>query len=226
MPTDGEFTTLVDALEETSYVTLGCSALTVGTYQKPFISLVNETSLGDIKTPRQQRLKERRMRWNLKATYIPGKQLGGTDALSRYAVRKPSDETAYRIFSSSHATTTEEYSLAALVDDLPPVTGSDLRFATDGDKGLATQYSTLLESEGHVDRTRSQNSYTRITEGTSVVHPSLCTSRNNIIEVEIRKEHVLAKHGDRYRQNPQSLHIMQCPVSQSISRAAHNPSTT
>ena len=136
-PTDGEFTALVDALEKTAYFTLGCSDLTVGTDHKPLISIVNETSLGDIKTPRQQRLKERLMRWNLTATYIPGKLLGGTDALSRYGIRNPSDETAYRIFNSSLATATEERSLAAVVSDLPPVTASDLAMATDGDKDLA-----------------------------------------------------------------------------------------
>ena len=73
-------------MEKTAYFTLGCSDLTVGTDHKPLISIVNETGIGDIKTPRQQRLKERLMRWNLKATYIPGKLLGGTDALSRYSM--------------------------------------------------------------------------------------------------------------------------------------------
>ena len=124
-------------MEKTAYFTLGCSDLTVGTDHKPLISIVNETSLGDIKTPRQQRLKERLMRWNLKAVYIPGKLLGGTDALSRYGVRKPSDETAYRIFSCSLATATEEHSLARVVSDLPPITASDLVMSTDGDKDLA-----------------------------------------------------------------------------------------
>ena len=40
-----------------------------------------------VKTPRQIRLKEKLMRWDLKVVYIPGKHLGGTDALSRYGVR-------------------------------------------------------------------------------------------------------------------------------------------
>ena len=107
-------------MEKTAYFTLGCSDLTVGTDHKPLISIVNETSLGDIKTPRQQRLKERLMRWNLKATYIPGKSLGGTDALSRYGVRKPSDETAYRLFNSSLAAAAEDNnSLATVAMKMP-----------------------------------------------------------------------------------------------------------
>ena len=152
-PTDGEFTALVDALEKTAYFTLGCSDLTVGTDHKPLISIVNETSLGEIKTPRQQRLKERLMRWNLKAVYIPGKHLGGTDALSRYGVRKPTDETAYRIFSHSLATASEEHSLTALVSDLPPVTSSDVVMATDGDNRVSAGYlfsiSILIKSPLH-----------------------------------------------------------------------------
>ena len=33
------------------------------------------------------------MRWDLKVIYIPGKSLGGTDALSRYGVRGNNDES-------------------------------------------------------------------------------------------------------------------------------------
>ena len=61
------------------------------------------------------------MRWNLKATYIPGKLLGGTDALSRYGVRNPSDETAYRIFNYTLATGTEEH-WPVICHLSPPVT--------------------------------------------------------------------------------------------------------
>ena len=94
---------MVNALEKTAY-------FTVGTDHKPLISIVNETGLGEIKTPRQQRLQER-----LKATHIPGKLPRGIDALSRNVVRKPSEETAYRIFSCSLATASEENSIATLV---------------------------------------------------------------------------------------------------------------
>ena len=77
-PTDGEFTALIDALEKTAYFTLGCKNLTVGTDHKPLIFIIQSTDLGDIKTPRQQRLKERIMRWNLTVTYVPGMHLGDT----------------------------------------------------------------------------------------------------------------------------------------------------
>ena len=39
-----------------------------------------------VKTPRQIRLKERLMRWDLMVIYIPAKSLGGNDTLSRYRV--------------------------------------------------------------------------------------------------------------------------------------------
>ena len=78
-------------MEKTSYFTLGCKNLTVGTDHKPLISIIQSTDLGDIKTPRQQRLKERIMRWNLTVTYVPGKHLRGTDALSRYGIRSHND---------------------------------------------------------------------------------------------------------------------------------------
>ena len=67
---------------------------TVGADHKPLISIVNETSLGDIKTPRQQRLKERLMRWNLKVVYIPGKLLGAQMFSQDMKSGSQSDETA------------------------------------------------------------------------------------------------------------------------------------
>ena len=76
-------TALVDALEKTSHFTLGCKSLTIGTDHMPLLPIIHCTNLGEIRTQRQQTLKERLMRWNLTATYVPGKHLGGTDALSR-----------------------------------------------------------------------------------------------------------------------------------------------
>ena len=56
----------------------------MGTDHQPLIPIINGTDLENVKTPRQIRLKERLMRWDLKVTYIQGKNLGGTEALSRY----------------------------------------------------------------------------------------------------------------------------------------------
>ena len=96
-PTEGEFTALIEGLEKTAYFTLGCANLTVGTDHKPLIPIINGTDLSTVKTPRQHRLRERLLRWNLNAQYIPGKLLGGTDALSRYGVREADDETVSRL---------------------------------------------------------------------------------------------------------------------------------
>jgi hypothetical protein len=56
-------------------------------------SIINGTGMEKVKTPRQIRLKEKLLRWNLRVVYIPGKFLGGKDALSRYGVRDNNDET-------------------------------------------------------------------------------------------------------------------------------------
>ena len=122
------------------------------------ISIINDTILGEIKTPRQQRLKEKLMRWNL-TTYVPGKNLGVTDALSRYGVRAHNDDTVYGVFSSALAAAEEDNAilanlllnisgredisgshrenLSALDSSHPPVSISDLVMATDKDKSLA-----------------------------------------------------------------------------------------
>merc|ERR1711867_114358 len=92
-PNDGEFTGLVDALEKTAHFTLGCKSLTVGTDHQPLIPIIEGMGLEKVKTPRQIRLKERLMRWDLKVVYVPGKNLGGTDALSRYGICSHNDET-------------------------------------------------------------------------------------------------------------------------------------
>jgi hypothetical protein len=81
-PTDGEFMGLVDALDKTAYFTLGCKSLTVGTDHQPLIPIINGTDMVKVKTPRHIRLKKKLLRWDLRVVYIPGKFLGGTDALS------------------------------------------------------------------------------------------------------------------------------------------------
>jgi hypothetical protein len=91
-PTDGEFTGVVDALEKTAYFTLGCKSLTVGTDHQPLIPIINGTDMEKVKIPRQIRLKEKLLRWDLRGVYIPGKFMGGRDALSRYGVRDNNDE--------------------------------------------------------------------------------------------------------------------------------------
>ena len=163
-PTDGEFTALVDALEKTSHFTLGCKSLTVGTDHMPLLPIIHSTNLGEIKTPRQQRLKERLMRWNLIATYVPGKHLGGTDALSRYGIRAHNDETVNDInwgelspdiseearkdeetHKALHSLLADqdsppgdwgEHSLFSLNMSHPPVTSADIVMATDKDASL------------------------------------------------------------------------------------------
>ena len=86
--TDGELTALVDGLEKTAYFPFGCDKLIVGTDHRPFIPIINGSDLSSVKTPRQFRLREKLLRWNITAQNIPGKLLGGTDPLSRYGIRE------------------------------------------------------------------------------------------------------------------------------------------
>ena len=66
---DGEFTGLVDALDKTAYFRLGCKSLTVETDHQPLITIINGTDMEKVKDPRQIKLKEKLMRWDLRVVY-------------------------------------------------------------------------------------------------------------------------------------------------------------
>ena len=144
-PTDREFTGLVDALKKKAYFTLGCKSLTVGTNHQPLIPIINGTNMEKVKTPRQIRLKEKLLRWDLRVVYIPGKFLGGTDALSRYGVRDNNDEKV-NWMTEITKNMAEVDSIAPWSDDTlcymtgsqPPVTEKDILSKTSTDKVLTT----------------------------------------------------------------------------------------
>ena len=85
-PTEGELFGVYNALHKTRYFTLGCPHLYVGTDHTPLLGLLENTDLDSIDSPRLVKLKEKTFRWSFKISFIPGKQIGGTDALSRYGV--------------------------------------------------------------------------------------------------------------------------------------------
>ena len=151
-PTDGEFTGLVDALEKTAHFTLGCKSLTVGTDHQPLIPIIEGTDMEKVKTPRQIRLKEKLMRWDLRVAYVPGKNLGGTDALSRYGVRVNNDETVNWISmmvtnmaDKDSVAPWSEDSLCAMTGSQPPVTQREILAATTTDKSLTRLKSHILQ---------------------------------------------------------------------------------
>ena len=96
-----------------------------------------------MKTPRQHRLRERLLRWNLSAQYIPGKLLGGTDALSRYGIREVEDETV-NWMSDLHRYIAEveeespwpEETLSYLGLQNPPISYQDVISATQSDNTM------------------------------------------------------------------------------------------
>ena len=128
-PTDGEFTGLVGALEKTAHFTLGCKSLTVGTDHKPLIPIIERTNLGNVKTPRQIRLKERLMRWDLRVIYIPGKNLGGTVNWLSLITKNMADVASNAPWSDD--------SLCTMTGSQPPVTEREIVDTTSSDKTLS-----------------------------------------------------------------------------------------
>ena len=89
--TEGELLAQADALLKTKYFTLGCPQLILGTDHMPLLGLHANRNLDSIDNPRLVRLKQKTLGWRFQVVYIPGKRIGGTDALSRYGVRHCSD---------------------------------------------------------------------------------------------------------------------------------------
>ena len=86
-PTEGELLGVANCLNKTKYFTLGCPHLYVGTDHKPLLGILDGSPLEKLDNPRLVRLKEKTLGWLFKTVYVPGRELGGTDALSRYGVR-------------------------------------------------------------------------------------------------------------------------------------------
>ena len=76
-----------NGLLDTKSFTPGCPHLYVGTDHKPLLGLLGDTAIEKIDNPWLVRLKEKTLGWHFQMLYIPGKLLGGTDALSRYGVK-------------------------------------------------------------------------------------------------------------------------------------------
>ena len=83
-PIEGECLGVVNALYKTRYYTQGCDKLVIGTDHKPLVPVLESKNLEDISNPRLLRLKEKTYGWRFKSMHIPGRKLGGPDALSRH----------------------------------------------------------------------------------------------------------------------------------------------
>ena len=194
-PTDGEFTGLVDALEKTAHFTLGCKSLTVGTDHQPLIPIIEGMDLEKVKTPRQIRLKERLMRWDLKVVYIPGKNLGGTDALSRYGVRGNNDETVNWI-SMITRNMAEVDSIAPWSDDTlcsmtgtqPPITEREVMDTTASDKTLSLLKKQISDGfpETKAELQASLQPYWRVKDMLSVYGDVIYMGDRVVVPEELR----------------------------------------
>ena len=85
-PTEGELLAAADALKKTKYYTLGCPNLFIGTDHQPLLGVFANKDLDTIDNPRIVKLKEKTLGWSFTPVYIPGKKIGGTDALSRHGI--------------------------------------------------------------------------------------------------------------------------------------------
>ena len=152
-PTEGELLGVVNALEKTKYFTLGCPHLFVGTDHKPLLGLLSlETPLEKIDNPRLVRLKEKTLGWNFQTIYVPGKQLGGTDALSRYGVRHDceKEEVSLRkhlvgLLASEELDSIDHWDadnlVGSLIPHLKPVTWADVKASSKVDE----EYKVLVK---------------------------------------------------------------------------------
>jgi hypothetical protein len=82
-PIEGECLGVANALHKTRYYTQGCDKLVIGMDHKPLLGVLNDRSLNSIDNPRLKRLKEKTLGWRFRIVHIPGRKLGGPDALSR-----------------------------------------------------------------------------------------------------------------------------------------------
>ena len=86
---------MADALHKTKYFNFGCPELIIGTDHMPLLGLLADKHLDAIDNPRLVRLKQKTLGWMFTTVYIPGKLLGGTDALFRYSLRHCTEEEEF-----------------------------------------------------------------------------------------------------------------------------------
>ena len=84
--TEGEMLAVQENLHRSRYYTLGCDKLLVGTDHRPLLGLLNNKKLEWIDNPRLLKLKTKTLGWRFSIMYIPGKETGGPDCLSRYGM--------------------------------------------------------------------------------------------------------------------------------------------
>ena len=68
---------------KTRHYTQECDKLLVCTEYKPLVPVLNTKRLEEIENPRLMRLREKTLGWRFQTIHIPGRKLGGPDALSR-----------------------------------------------------------------------------------------------------------------------------------------------
>ena len=99
-PIEGECLGVANALHKTRYYTQGCDKLVIGTDHKPLLGVLNDRSLESIDNPRLKRLKEKTLGWRFRIVHIPGKKLGGPDALSRAVAVTPGENHMLAAYSN------------------------------------------------------------------------------------------------------------------------------
>ena len=164
-PIEGEALAVVDALEKTKHVVLGCPNLTIAVDHKPLLKVLGDRSLDAIPNPRLRNLKEKTLRFKFCIVHVPGTRHTTADALSRYPVGPPTqtplsdDATPMTDEEQTVPITSHDFLMAIRTrqdssevcsgDDthlgLSSLTWNDVRIATSSD----TSMNKLLELVEH-----------------------------------------------------------------------------
>ena len=128
-PTEGELLGVKNALHKTKYFTLGCPHLFIGTDHKPLLGILNDAPLESLDNPPIIKLKEKSLGWIFTTLYVPGKELGGTDALSRYGVTHEECTSTRKHLIGLLATCDPDNKMYAMDDTSELVTWEDIKSA-------------------------------------------------------------------------------------------------
>ena len=112
------------------------------------LGLIANRNMDSIDNPSLVRLKQETLSWRFKVVYIPGKKLGGTDAMSRYEVRHCRPEVGACIAEPPHQS-------GSIEDEADLLDGSGVSkhlvglLAASGSQQMMSSAPLLLDSDTH-----------------------------------------------------------------------------
>ena len=120
---------------------LGRLNLMVGKNHMPSLGLLADKHLDAIDNTRLVRLEQKTLSWLFTTQYIPGKLLGGTDALSRYSVHHCTEE---EIWEQDNSQSTRQHLISLLATSSSITATSSDPLLMDEDTDLISSMSTTV----------------------------------------------------------------------------------